>query len=142
MAKKLISEILSEASKIEERSGRVEFLKKHDCPALRDILRINFDDDIVSALPSGEPPYRKDDAPKGYEYKSLHREFKQLGRFFKGPLARQVSDLKRESMFISLLESLNVEEAELLVLSKDKELKYRGITKKLVSDVWPNLIKK
>ncbi len=142
MAKKLISEILSEASKIEERPGRVEFLRKHNCPALRDILRINFDDDVVSALPAGEPPYRKDDAPKGYEYKTLHREFKQLGKFFKGPVSRQISDLKRESMFISLLECLNGEEAELLVLAKDKKLKYRGITKKLVSDVWPNLIRK
>lgn len=142
MAKKLVSEILSEASKIEAREERVQFLLKHDCPALRDVLRINFDEDIVSLLPEGEPPYRKDDAPKGYEYKTLHREFKQFGKFFKGPVANKLSALKRESLFIQLLESLNAEESELLVLVKDKKLKLRGITKKLVSDIWPNLIRK
>lgn len=142
MAKKLVSEILSEASKIEAREERVQFLLKHNCPALRDVLRINFDEDIVSLLPEGEPPYRKDDAPKGYEYKTLHREFKQFSKFFKGPVANKLSALKRESLFIQLLESLNSEESELLVLVKDKKLKLRGITKKLVSDIWPNLIRK
>lgn len=142
MAKKFISEILSEVSKIEERDGRIQHLRKHSCPALRDILRINFDDSIVSALPEGSPPYKKDDAPKGYEFKSLHREFKQFGKFFKGPVSDAISPLRRESLFVQLLESLHNEEAELLVLAKDKKLKYRGVTKKLISDAFPTLIKK
>ena len=142
MAKKFISEILSEVSKIEERDGRIQHLRKHSCPALRDILRINFDDSIVSALPEGSPPYKKDDAPKGYEFKSLHREFKQFGKFFKGPVSNAISPLRRESLFVQLLESLHNEEAELLVLAKDKKLKYRGITKSMCEETFPNLIKK
>ena len=45
-------------------------------------------------------------------------------------------------MFINLLESLHAEEAEMLIKAKDKKLKITGITKKLVSDTFPNLIKK
>jgi hypothetical protein len=45
-------------------------------------------------------------------------------------------------MFISLLESLHAEDAEMLCLAKDKKLKITGITKKLVSDAFPNLIVK
>ena len=50
--------------------------------------------------------------------------------------------MKRESMFINLLESLNGSEAEMMVLAKDKSLKYKGITKLLCKEVWPNLIVK
>ena len=50
--------------------------------------------------------------------------------------------MKRERIFIDLLESLHAKEAEVLVLAKDKKLKYKGITGKLVSDAYPGLIRK
>jgi hypothetical protein len=142
MAKKLISEVLSEASKLKAKKERVEFLQKNRTPALLDILRIAFDDDVVTVLPSGAPTYRKDDAPAGYEYTSLHKAYTRFKYFFKGPVANSVQPLRREGMFLSLLESLHGDEAELLIAAKDKSLKYKGITKKLVSDTFPNLIRK
>lgn len=142
MAKKLISEVLSEASKISKRDDRIAFLRNNQSPALLDIMRINYDADVISLLPKGIPPYRSDDAPVGYEYMNLHRAHKRFKYFFKGPVADQVPALRREGMFISLLESLNADEAELVCKAKDGDLKYKGITKKLVNDTWPNLIKK
>ena len=142
MAKKLISEVLTEASKLSKKEERVAFLRNNRSPALFDILRIAFDDDVVTVLPSGAPTYRKDDAPAGYEYTSLHRAHRRFKYFFKGPIANSVQPLRREGMFLSLLESLHGEEAELLIAAKDKSLKYKGITKKLVQDAFPNLIKK
>jgi hypothetical protein len=50
--------------------------------------------------------------------------------------------LKREGLFLNLLETLNPEEADLLVAAKDKSMKYKGITKRLVNDAFPNLIVK
>ena len=50
--------------------------------------------------------------------------------------------MKRESMFVNLLESLHGDEAELVVSAKDKQLNYKGITKLLCKEVWPNLIVK
>ena len=50
--------------------------------------------------------------------------------------------MKRETMFVNLLETLHAEEAELLVLAKDRKLKYKGITKKLIQDALPGLIQK
>ena len=46
-------------------------------------------------------------------------------------------------MFIRLLESIDPEDAKLIILCKDKEFagKYKGLTKKLVSDTFPGLIK-
>ena len=142
MAKPLISEVLNECSKLKTKKERVAFLKKNDHPALRDVLRVAFDEDIVSMLPEGTPPYTRDDAPKGHEYQTLYRAHRRFKYFFKGPIAKELKAVRRESMFISLLESLHAEDAEMLCLAKDKKLKITGITKKLVSDAFPNLIVK
>ena len=50
--------------------------------------------------------------------------------------------LKRESMFVQLLEGLSAEEAELLVLAKDGRMndKYKRITKAVVSPKHSHLL--
>jgi len=142
MARKLISEVLTEAGKIVKRDDRIKFLQLNKTPGLTDILRINYDDTVVSALPLGAPNYSKDDAPKGYEYTRLNKAYTQFKYFFKGPVANGMKPLKREGLFLNLLETLNPEEADLLVAAKDKSMKYKGITKRLVNDAFPNLIVK
>ena len=142
MARKLVSEVLTEAGKIVKRDDRIKFLQLNKSPGLTDILRIQYDDTIVSALPEGAPNYRQDDAPKDYQYTILNKAYTQFKYFFKGPIANDMKPLKRESLFLNLLETLHVEEAELLVAAKDKKLKCKGITKKLVRDAFPNLIVK
>ena len=140
MARKLISEVLTEAGKIVKRDERIKFLQLNKSPGLTDILRINYDDTIVSALPAGAPNYQQDDAPKDYQYTILNKSYTQFKYFFKGPIANEMKQIKRESLFLNLLETLHVEEAELLIAAKDKKMKYKGITKKLVKDAFPNLI--
>ena len=142
MARKLVSEVLTEAGKIIKRDDRIKFLQLNKSPGLTDILRIQYDDTVVSALPTGAPNYRQDDAPKDYQYTILNKAYTQFKYFFKGPIANDMKPLKRESLFLNLLETLHVEEAELLIAAKDKKMKYKGITKKLVRDAFPNLIVK
>jgi len=72
----------------------------------------------------------------------LNKAYTQFKYFFKGPVANEMKQIKRESLFLNLLETLHVEEAELLIAAKDKSMKYKGITKKLVKDAFPNLIVK
>ena len=64
MAKPLISEVLVTANKLKTKDDRVKYLQEQDCTALRDILRINFDDTIELSLPPGEPPFKKLDPEK------------------------------------------------------------------------------
>ena len=142
MARKLITEVLADAGKIVKRDERIKFLQLNKSPGLTDILRINYDDSIVSALPTGAPNYQQDDAPKDYQYTILNKAYTQFKYFFKGPVANEMKQIKRESLFLNLLETLHVEEAELLIAAKDKSMKYKGITKKLVKDAFPNLIVK
>ena len=53
-----------------------------------------------------------------------------------------LAPLKRESMWIDLLESLSEGEADLLAKAKDRRLKYKGITRKLVEEAFPGLLVK
>ena len=136
----LISEILRKVSNAKTKKEKVDLLKKYNTPALRQLMIINFDESIVSELPEGEVPYTPNDAPVGTDHTRLEQEYRGLYRFFKGGDNR-LKSLKRESMFVQLLEGLSAEEAELLVLCKDGKMgdKYKRITKAVVSEAFPSI---
>ena len=114
----LISEILRKVSNAKTKKEKVDLLKKHNSTALRQLMIINFDESIISELPEGDVPYTPNDAPVGTDHTRLESEYKGLYRFFKGGDPR-IKSLKRETLFVQLLEGLSAEEAELLVLCKD-----------------------
>ena len=136
----LISEILRKVSNAKTKQEKVSLLQKHNSTALRQLLIINFDESIVSMLPEGDVPYTPNDAPVGNDHTRLESEYRGLYRFFKGG-ADKLPSLKRESMFVQLLEGLSAEEAELLVLAKDGRIsdKYKRITKAVVSEAFPSI---
>ena len=136
----LISEILRKISNAKTKKEKVDLFKKHNTPALRQLMIINFDESILSELPEGDVPYTPNDAPVGTDHTRLEQEYRGLYRFFKGGDSR-IKSLKRETMFVQLLEGLSAEEAELLVLVKDGRLneKYKRITKAVVSEAFPSI---
>ena len=129
----LLSEVLRKVSNAKTKEEKIALLRKHSSTALRQLLIINFDDSIVSMLPEGGVPYTPNDAPVGTDHSRLESEYRGLYRFFKGG-ADKLPALKRESMFVQLLEGLSAEEAELLVLAKDGRMndKYKRITKAVI----------
>ena len=92
----LISEILRKVSNAKTKKEKVDLLRKHNTPALRQLMIINFDDSVVSLLPEGEVPYTPNDAPVGTDHTRLEQEYRGLYRFFKG--GAKLSNLKRESL--------------------------------------------
>ena len=136
----LISEILRKVSNAKTKSEKISLLQKHNSTALRQLLIINFDESIVSMMPEGDVPYTPNDAPVGTDHTRLESEYRGLYRFFKGGQDK-LPALKRESMFVQLLEGLSAEEAELLVLAKDGRIndKYKRITKAVVSEAFPSI---
>ena len=135
----LVSEILDAASKARSKAKKVEILQEFDSPALRAVLIWNFDDSARSMLPEGDVPYSPNEAPKGTDHNRLTSEYKNLYHFVKGG-NDTLAPLRRESMFIQLLERLHAEEAEVICLVKDKNLtdKYK-LTKELVAEAFPDI---
>ncbi|WDS60994.1 hypothetical protein SBM1_00122 [Synechococcus phage S-BM1] len=136
----LISEILRKVSNAKTKKEKIDLLRKHNSVALRQLLIINFDESIVSMMPEGDVPYTPNDAPLGTDHTRLEQEYRGLYRFFRGG-QDNLPALKRESMFVQLLEGLSAEEAELLVLAKDGRIneKYKRLTKAVVSEAFPSI---
>ena len=164
-------EVLALASKQRSNARKVEVLKKYDHDSIRALFIWNYDDSVISLLPDGEVPYSslKDEQISSgtlstkvnqlvgtMEYNdtvsmgnatdmkqgrtTLRREWTKLYNFIKGG-NDQLSSLRRETMFIQILEGLHPLDAEILCLVKDKKLsdKYK-ITKENVAEAYPNIV--
>ena len=133
----LISEILQKVSSAKTKKEKVELLQEYNQDALRAILIINFDESLDFLLPPGEVPFTPNDAPAGTEHTRLAHEYKGLYRYFKGG-DTTLKGMRREQLFVQLLEGLTEEEANLLVsaCNKDIQAKYR-VTKAVVAEAFP-----
>ena len=134
-----IFEILDLVGEQRTKAKRVDVLKEYETDSLKTIFIWNFDDTVVSLLPEGHVPYKENEVPVGTDHTSLRREYKQLYHFVKGG-NDSLSSLRRETMFIQMLEGLHPREAEILCLTKDKDLssKYK-VTRDLVEKAYPDI---
>lgn len=134
------SEILELVSKTRTRAKKIELLKLHRNEALVSLLIWNFDDTVLSMLPEGTVPYKPNEAPKGTEHTSLRSEQRTFYNFVKGGNDK-LSKTRRELIFIQILEGLHPEEADLLILTKDKALINRySINRGHVEEAYPDIV--
>ena len=135
-----MSEILEVVHKQRSKAKKIEVLKHYRDDALTALLIWNFDPSVVSALPDGAVPYTPNDVPEGTDHTSLRREWKNLYHFIKGG-NDGLNGLRRESMFVQMLEGLHPREADLVCLVKDKRLtdKYK-ITFEQVKEAYPDIV--
>ena len=137
----LFSELFDKIDKAKTKAEKINLLKQYETPALRGLLKINFHPDVSMGLPPGEPPFKKEaDKPMGYQETNILKEYK---RFYIWLDPNQtLPKVKKEKLFIELLEGLHISEAEVLILVKDHELqkKYKTIKEDLVREVFPFLL--
>ena len=135
-----MSEILELVSKQRSKVKKVEVLQEYRDDALTALLIWNFDPSIHSALPEGDVPYTPNDVPEGTDHTSLRREWKTFYHFIKGG-NDTLNGIRRESMFVQLLEGLHPKEAEVVCLVKDKNLtsKYK-VTQGQVAEAYPDIV--
>jgi hypothetical protein len=135
-----LHEILTKVAEVQTKVEKSEVLRQYNCLALRDILKGAFDDDIQFLLPKGAPPYQP--APTRNPPSSLHKMSKRFKYFAVGGPGERMNKAKIESMFIQVLESIHPDDALLVIAMKDKDMagRYKGVTKKLVSDTFEGLI--
>lgn len=160
-----VFEILELASKQRSNAKKVEVLKTYEHDSLKTVFIWNFDETVVSLLPEGEVPYgdvkdqnvysgslstnlsmeaRGGESATGQDLDgrgrtSLRKEYQNLYHYVKGG-NNTLSTIRREMMFINLLQGLHPREAELLILTKDKNLqtKYK-ITLENVKEAYPDI---
>jgi Family of unknown function (DUF6433) len=167
-ANPFVFEILNVAAKQKSNAKKVEALQKYAHPCLKTLFIWNFDETIQSALPPGDVPYsavNEMDSFKGtlsekiadavdkmeelgtnslgsqdQGRSSIRKEYQKFYNFVKGG-NDSLSSLRRETMFINLLQGLHPLEAEIVCLVKDKKLETKyNINKDVVSQAFPDII--
>jgi hypothetical protein len=136
--RKSVAEILEEIAALKKKEDKIAKLRENvNNMVMLKILQWTYDQRIKWLLPEGEVPYN----PTKYldQEGNLYNEARRLYLFVEGgnPNLKQV---RREFLFIQLLETLSPKEAKLLASVKDKKLPYKGITEKLIQEAFPGLI--
>lgn len=162
-----VFEVLNAAISQKTNARKVEVLQKYSHPSLKALFIWNFDESVVTVLPPGDVPYsavNEMDSFKGtlsekiadavekmeelgtnslgsqdQGRSSIRKEYQRFYNFIKGG-NDALGSLRRETMFINMLQGLHPLEAEIICLVKDKKLetKYK-ITKELVSEAYPDI---
>ena len=160
-------EVLDAASKQRTKARKIEVLQRYPHDSIMALLIWNFDETVISLLPEGDVPYgntREDNSATGtlsdkindtvskmsemdstslgaqdQGKASIRKEYTKFYNFLKGG-NDGLNSLRRETMFINILEGLHPLEAEILILVKDKKLsdKYK-ITKEIASAAYPQI---
>ena len=134
----LMSEIATKVNNAKDKPRKLKVLQDHDSLSLRMVLKGAFDPNIKWLLPKGDDiPYTPNDAPIGTEHTILSQEAKRLYLFTEGG-DNTISQNKRETTFVQMLEGLSAEEAEFLVAVVNKKVnnKYKGFTANLVKEAF------
>ena len=133
----LFSEVFEKVSKLKSKKEKVSYLQQNNTDALRMVIKSSFDPKIKWLLPEGSVPYVPNDAPEGTEHNVLSYESRKLYHFIEGGNPTLTQN-KRETMFVQLLEGLHEDEAEVLVAAKDKVLhqKYKGLSTNVVKEAF------
>lgn len=132
-----IAEFFENLSKIKKREDRVNVLRQNDHYVIKTILQGAFDSRVKWLLPEGTPPYKVNDLVD--QENVLIKDCRKLVYFVEGghPNLKQ---LKREAMFIELLETVAPADAKLLCAIKDKKFPYKNVTEDIVKEAFPGLI--
>ena len=134
----LMNEIATKVNNAKDKPRKLKVLKDHDSVALRQVLKGAFDPKIEWLLPKGDDiPYNRNDAPIGTEHTLLQQEAKRLYLFTKGG-DNTLTQNKRETLFIQMLEGLSADEADFLITVVNKKInnKYKGFTANLVKEAF------
>jgi hypothetical protein len=157
-------EVLQLASKQRTVDKKVEILRKYEHDSLKAIFIWNFDESIISMLPEGDVPYFGDDSNAttiterieeavdamgdlntnsmgalDQKYSSIRKEYTKFYNFIKGG-NDSLNSLRRENIFINILEGIHPLEAEIICLCKDKKLQTKyNISKEVVSKAYPDI---
>ena len=142
------AEIFTKVNNAKDKTKKIAVLKEYRTTSLEMFLNAAINPNIVWMLPHGDVPFIENDAPEGTDHTTLHNEVHNFHNYVKMDRSRldmdevignpTINSQKREMMFIQLLEGLHKDEANLVILAKDKKVSktYKGLTAACVCEAF------
>ena len=142
----MVHELLEAVDSERVKTKKLDILRTHGDDSFKMVMIWNFDESVISMLPEGNVPYQPVESDvqasvdKGLPQRTtIRNSARNFYRFIKGG-DDMMNKIKRESLFINILETLPPPEADILVLVKDKALNTKyNITKELVAEAYPEI---
>jgi len=131
-------EIIEECRKTKNVKIKAEILQKNQSTALIDLFQLTYNPTIQWVLPEGDPPYRA--AEETDLEGALIGKMRQMKYFISvngNILEPSVNPIKRETIFIQLLESVSPQDAKLVLEMKKRDIK--GVSKTVVKEAFPQI---
>jgi|TARA_B110000977_G_scaffold190862_1_gene262192 hypothetical protein len=133
-----ITEIIRGAAAQKSTKDKVAFLQANDNQPLRVVLSYTYDNNIEFLIPNTPPPWDKNEFED--EAKALlYREARRLRIFIKGGGYDTLNQIKRETLFIQLLQDVDNDDAETLAWMITKK-PFKGLSLKTINEAFPDLI--
>lgn len=133
-------EIFDQVTKAVTKEDKIAVLQRHSTDAVKNVLVGTFDESVNWLLPDGSPPYTP--AEERSVPSNFIRKLNDLRFFVKGGPGEHEAKFKREARFVRLLESIHPKDAEMVLRMVAKQPPAEGLTKEIVKEVFPNLIRK
>lgn len=132
-----LAEIVNTACGLKTKEEKVKFLQDNNSRPLRDILKLMYDKSLKFNIPNSAPPYTPSEMPDSHGM--LYREARKLTYFVEGFDGDNIHPIRREALFIQMLEAVDPDDAKLLIsMIKQKPLK--GLTAATLNEAFPNLV--
>jgi len=122
MPTKSLAQIVSEIEKQKTKAGQVKAILDNDSEALRMVFEFTHDPHLQWLVPDTEPPYKPATDTIDQEGR-LHHDIKRLVYFTNTPEGLATNRMKREQLFIQLLETVDPADAKLIMRMRRKEIK-------------------
>lgn len=136
---KYIVELFEEFEGLKSRKEKLAFLNDNKTnDTLRAVLQGTFDPNIQWKIQA--PDYEPDAAPIGLNPSNLFQEIPRCTIFAEGhPKGAGVTPERMKQILVQVLESMNKGESLIFAQMLKKNLKVKGLTEKLVLEVFPDL---
>jgi hypothetical protein len=133
-----IAEVLKKTGEMKSKEEKVNWLRQNNSQPLRNILILTYDKNKEFLVPNTEPPYTPSKAEENQGM--LQNQARKLKYFVKGFSPEGVHQIKREQIFIEMLESVHRDDA-LVLLQMIQKKPFKGITKAIINEAFGEIIK-
>lgn len=133
----LISEMVDQLESMKTVAERKEFLYKNRNTRLKEFFehsygKVDWYIDDEEQLPEWYPATEE----KGYTPSTIVHEIRRIYVLYKDT---DISDVRKNSLFSQMLESVHPDEANILISMLMGNFKIKGVSKKSLTEVWDDI---